>query len=263
MPLTSGKPQEYILVWSGDEPLPLVCLGESITLPPVNVVAVAGQGLYRYSSAVDRSGRPLPGTVAISDRFVQKDGTATRTFNAFEWCQMLEQNQKALFQNGFDITVNPDEVAAIQEKGVKLYDQAMLKRDESIVQHALGQASYWKDKGKPQPPSTQDDAVKAAIARLNKRRAEGRYGDTNPIAIEDMQAALGLAPKTAAPAPAAPQAPAGSSDLDLAAEALFTGAREAKLRLKDAEIEGLIKRDPKIMEQVQQRVEAAEATAAV
>lgn len=269
MPLTSGRPQEYILVNSGDEPLPVTACGLTITIPPVDQTVPLKDGKptgrYRFNSAVGRDGKRLPGTVAIRDQFEDRDGAHFRTFDALEWCSMVEQNHKVLFDNGYDQTMDPDQVPAIQERGRKLWDAALLKRDENIVRHAREQASYWKERGRPQPPSTQDEAVKAAIARLNKRRAEGRYGDTNPISVEELDAALGLSPKKVDPlaSPAAVPAGVGSmSDLDMAAISLFEAIREHKLRLTNDEQAGLIERNPEVMAKVQAKVEAAEATPA-
>lgn len=265
MPLSFEKPQEYILVWSGDAPETITAEGAPITLPPVGVVAVPGKGsIYRYPSAKDRAGKPIPGTVAIHDEFVSLGGANQRVFNAYDWCKMVETNQKGRFQTGFDITTDPDEVAAIQAKGRAQYDTALLKRDEQIIQHALSQASYWKSIGKPQPPSSQDEAVAAAVARMKKRKAEGRH--TAPAtSIEEMQEALGLAPKAAAVATGAvpaPAVPVGPNDQDLAAISLMEAVREHKLRLTNDQIQGLVERNPAVMAQVLAKVEEAESTPA-
>ena len=132
--LSAGKPQEYILVWSGDEPKQINSIGELVFVPGINEVS-QGKGQYRYPAAVI-NGRPLPGTVAIHDIFSSINGEVRKVFDALSFCQMLEVNQKALFDMGFDIVLRPEEVAEAQEKGREKWERAEFVHLEEIVRHA-------------------------------------------------------------------------------------------------------------------------------
>ncbi len=267
--LTQGRQKLYIAVWSGDEPLTVSAQGQPICIPPIHEVAVAGVkgSRYRFPAAVGKDGRPLPGTVAIHDVYIVKDEATVKQFDAEEWCRTVEENQNDLFKTGFDTTTDPDSVAVIQEQGRIQFEDMQFRRDELIVEHARQQAEHWRKQGKQRPQSTADDAVRAAMGRLNERRKAGKLGSSiNPISMDEMDQALGLAPGTtgAATGAVATSAPAPAravTDLDAAASALMRAVREGNIRLKNEEIQGLIDRDPALMEQVQKKVEAAEAAA--
>lgn len=186
-----------IVVWSGDERITVEAMGTVVVVPCADEVAEPGPGgVFRYPSARGRDGKPLPGTVLLREaRKRQDDGSMLAVFDPDEWSKMLASNRPELFASGFGITDDPDNVASMQAAQRPAWEAMDERRCEGVIRAEIErQTNYARyHPGEPIPAGTNQEQVRAAIARLEKRKAQ--RGHEAAVSRTDLIAALGGAEK--------------------------------------------------------------------
>lgn len=266
-----NRTRTFILVWPGDEEVAPQYGGEKILIPAREDVAIAYDekdpstkgSRYRYGCAF-LNGKPLAGTVIIHDVNVRNPttGGTVKAFDAEEWCKGLEQNNKSLFARGFNVVLDPADVAEAMEVGRPKWERAQEIAWEQEVRDELARQKNFKEKnGQPAPQSSSHESVKRAIAGLEKIRRTRR----DAISEDELVSALGGPSVAAKPAQklVGPERHDDEVDLAQAARSLKKAAADAGINLLKTELEGLLDQDPGIMEQVSQKLEKAGVAVAV
>lgn len=258
------REQAYILVWPGDKPERIPGWGgESVLMPPCNEVAVAynekdkttWNSPYRFDSARGRDGQFIPGTVVLKDVIVPNPATGGLDvlLNAREWCEGVEQNNKALFDRGFTIVMDPDQVEDAMKDGRPKWELAQERAWEDTIREELARQKKFEEKhGQPAPASSSDGAVKEAIAGLAALRARKAQNATSKA---DLIAALG-GPQAEAPKKHVLEIKPSEDDLFMVARELKKAAEAHGIYLKNEELKGLLEADPGVMEAISQKLEA-------
>lgn len=255
------KPQEYIAVWPGDDHVMLKTFGDEFLCPNRHTVAVAGQGRYKFGSAKDRNGNPIPGTLLLRSRRERDDVTGgyENRFDARAACEHLYTN-RPLLERGFSVVMDVDDVEAARTAGRVKWEEAQIKAWEETLRLDLEEKAYYEKKGQPQPTTSNSKAVREAmegLARVNRTRGGN-------VSREDVMAVLGggtgQAPKpeaTPALPPSAFRPEPSEADIALAASDLFSQLSEAGINLTKAQMAGLLAKDPEVMSELQSRLDTA------
>ena len=262
--LPFDRPRTAILVWPGDEPETVMYGGEQVVVPPRDTVATLGDrytpSIYRWPAATDKQGRPIPGTVLIKD--VLRTGEQNETIKVFDaesWCKGLGQVAIKVFERGFAIVVDPDEVPAAMEAGLKRWRRAKIAEWDNAVRYELSRRENYRTKGQVAPPLDDIGEQKLQNAIRNLREEQERAGSA--ISDGDLRVALGgqavlpTAP-TAAPAPP-PPAKAEEDELGEAAGHMYKLAKQHDVKLLKEELDGLLARDLAIMAAVEAKLNEA------
>jgi hypothetical protein len=183
--------QNFIFAWPGDEHLQVGFNGDVFIVPPRDEIAEVGMGSpYRFPSAVDGKGRPIPGTIAIQDKIRETDaggrGGYVKLFDAAECCAWLEDTREDLFDQGFAICMDPEEVVPAQREGRPKYDASQDDYAREILHQELERRKRWDVKGVPAPPSSSDHKVRWAVAHLEQRKSK-----TAMLSEDALKGALG------------------------------------------------------------------------
>lgn len=240
--------QEQILVWPGDERLEIRYDGTLICVPPRTEVARVGPGHpYRYPAAQTKAGVPLKGTIAVTDQIVDTDdGGYRKQFDVSDFCEFLEEHAKHLFDAGFQIVSDPDDVTLVIEEGIPLYDRSLDKKAREILANELQRRKGWEDRGQPAPPSSSEHLVIWALQHQKRRAAQKPQVDSSQIyaALEG----------TTLPALAA-AAPPVSDVKAMGAQHYLEEATKLGIRLNKAELTALIEGDAEQIEFIQAKIE--------
>ncbi len=183
--------QNFIFAWPGDEHLQVGFNGDVFIVPPRDQVAEVGIGTpYRFASAVDGKGHPIAGTIAIQDKIRETDaggrGGYVKLFDAAQCCAWLEDTREDLFDRGFAILMDPEEVTPAMREGRPKYDASQDGYAREILHQELERRKRWDVKGVPAPPSSSDHKVRWAVAHLEQRKSK------TPMLTEDaLKGALG------------------------------------------------------------------------
>lgn len=256
--LPFDRPRSAILVWPGDEPISPMYGGEVITLPPKDQVATAGHGIYRYGAALDRQGKPMPGTVLLKDVMSVDPSTAqvVKVFDAESWVKGLMGVNKKLFERGLTAVVDPDDVAPAMEAGGKRWYQSKLQEWDNEIRTEAARRQKYTSQGQAPPPL--DDKGEASLqnAILQLRMNQDRRGSA--ISDVDLRVALGGPVAVPAAAPVAPvKAETDEDALQAHALELYRLARANSVSLLKDELDGLLAHDETAMLVVTEKLEAA------
>jgi hypothetical protein len=258
--------QKFIFVWPGDENLQTGFNGEVMIVPPRDTVAEQTPGSpYRFPAAEDRDGRKLPGTIVIQDRIVQASpsGGHLKLFDAAECCAFMEDSRDDLFNRGFAIVMDPDDVGMAMEEGRPKYEASQMNLAREILHAELERRKRWDAKGIPAPPSSSDHKVRWAVAHL-----ETAAEQTPQLSQEALVAALAgkKLPDLPIPAelPPAPK-PVPRVKEPLSVTELFQMADAAGVSMTKAEMAKLLRGDPdfreSLLDQIATKQEGERATA--
>jgi hypothetical protein len=258
----AAREKAFIVVWPGDDIVSLEFIGETVCAPPTDVVATAGQGRWRYSSAKDHQGRPIPGTVLIGDKYTDGPDGTRKSFDA-EWFLFGDGTpgkgligvNEPLVARGLMIVDDPSQVAEAKRVGREMWEEKQAIADDLLIKGEWERRQRHQEKapGTPVPVASDDLAVKAAVERQRLRTVKSR----STVSNDDLLAAMGatVAPvTTTAPAPA--PATEASLSLDTIADYLFDTAEQHSVTLTKPQLKGLLKRDVAVMEEVRQALEA-------
>lgn len=241
--------QSEILVWCGDEPLELAYDAQTLWVPPVDKIAKVGIGSpYRLPAATTKAGVPLPGTVVIEDVIVDTaEGGAKVAFSVRDFCGFLERDMPELFDRGFDIVSDPDDVRPAQIEGRPLYEASLDARAKEIIDQELARRKQLEDSGRPLTAASNEKDVVWAFRHRQKR------GAARPsVSTEDLFAAASGGYVKGPEAPAV--APTGKT---LVAECESLG-----IVLTKAELLGLLRDDAEQTSIVMDKIAARHRTAA-
>ncbi len=272
--LPFDRPRTAILVWAGDEPAVPMYGGEPIAVPPRDVVAVGGidlpntpegrrqaQGnIYRYSSALDRQGKPIPGTVMLRDVLVTDpiSGRINKAFDVEMWAKGLGDVNKKLFERGLSIVMEPEDVPAAMEAGRLRWRKAKLQEWDTEIRTEMARREHYRTRGQTAPPLDEKGERSLQNAILNLKLEKERSGSA--ISDADLSIALGAPPvKRAEVQPLAlePEPQPEPEDTDPLGDAvleLYRLAKANKVALLKEELDGLLGRDPAAMRAVEEKL---------
>jgi hypothetical protein len=245
--------QSQILVWCGDERLDLGYDGSFIAVPPMNEIAKVGiRSPYRLPAATTKAGVPLPGTVIVEDVIVQKeDGGYKKIFDVSDLCAFLERDCPELFQRGFQIVSDPEDVKAVQMEGRPLYEASQDARARDILGLELSRRKRYEDAGQPAPPGSNEQDVIWAIRHQQMRAA--RKAKTLEVSSADIYAAM--AGTYTGPTPGVEaDAPIVESTEQVSASSMIDEADELGVSLTKADLSGLIRGDKDIYAYVAEKL---------
>jgi hypothetical protein len=251
----SAREKAFIVVWPGDDIVYLEFHGETVCAPPTDVVAEAGKGRWRFGSARDQSGRPVPGTVLISDRYVDGPEGVRKSFDS-EWFLFGDGKpgrgligvNEPLVARGLMVVDDVSMVEAAKKVGRAMWEERQAKADDELIYQELTKRKNHEAKypGAPVPMSSDEQEVKAAVER-QKQRA---YRNRSSVSTNDLIQALGgVGAPSVAVAPA-PSVAAPAPGIDAIADRLFEAAESNNITLTKPHLKALLGKDPAGMEEV-------------
>ncbi len=250
--------KSYIAVWSGDDECVMEASGQPIRVPPADEVSDCGRpgSKYRYPAAIGTDGKPIPGTVVISDVYGRdEDMNEFKKFDADEWLSILHKRNKALLARGLAVVADVKEVEAVRAQGRPKWEDAKVIEWTETVRAELSRQATWEKKGQPAPESSSAKSVKEAIAGL---KAYNRKVGTS-FSKDDLLGALSVS--TPLTFNAHEEKDEEEVDIAKSGRDLFEAAQKAGLFLKKEEITGLLMGDMEVMDQVADKIQAAQVTA--
>lgn len=184
------RTQQFIFVWPGDELKRLGYDGNSYNMPPFDQVSEIGLGKpYGHEPAKDASGRPIPGTIVIEDRYADNEmGGTERVLDAAEFCGWIEDTMPELLNQGFAIVMGPEDVAQAMDLGRPKYEASRDDYARAVLQHELERRKTWEGKGIPPPVSSSDAKVRWAASHLENAQAQARSRQISDDALRDVLA---------------------------------------------------------------------------
>lgn len=250
-------------VWPGDDHVKVEYGGLPIIVPPVTVVAeTGGASPYRCPSPVDGVGRKIPGAVVLESVVSLDPATqGIRTeFDALEWAEGLESVNRAVFARGFKIVDSVEEIAKAQTEGRPLWEEKMLDHWRNVLAQERRRRIQDEKDGKPFTNGSNAAAVREAVEGINRISAKQRERAIPDAEIDRLLGVNKAGPVGIVPTPA-PVAdvdvPKADRTNDVIAEKLLSICHAKNVRLTNAEVMGLVKRDEAAMEAVEKKLEAA------
>lgn len=254
-----------IAVWPGDTSELLQYNAEVVRVPGINEIAdpTAEGSLYRYPSALDASGRPIPGTVVLRDITVKKgDGSILKAFDVDDWTDGLEQTARGRGQvnRGLRFVDSPEEVQAAKTEGRPKWVRAAIATWQALLQGELKRRSDLKRANQVVTESPYADAIREAHAGLS------RYGAAAGPSLSDdaLMSALGVSAEgrhaDAEEFPGqhvTPQATQGDG-IAIDASGLYRKAKELGVKLSPKQKEGLLEGNDAVIEEVLDLLATAE-----
>ena len=186
-----------IFVWAGEEPKEIKYSGFRFKLPPRTETAKIGPGsIYRFESVRDSKDELIPGTAWVTDVVASSDsGGRHRIFDVSACCEFLQESKSKLFEEGFAIVSDVNDVKAAMEELRPLYDKSQDLRAQGILGAELDRQKKWKEKGQMVPEPDNPERVEWAMKHMARRRKsmrpahgmdniqavlEGRFDDVVP-----------------------------------------------------------------------------------
>lgn len=253
-----GRNRRVIVVWSGDEDCVMEVFGERIHVPPTDEVADFGQpgSKFRFPAAKDQSGKDIPGTVVLTDKWARNRDTQEdyKQFDAEAFAKQLEARNGALLARGLTMIEDVKDVEAVREEGRPKWLKAKAKQWDETIRLELARQEFWTKQGQPAPESSSAKSLKEAIAGLKTVRQ--KLSESTP-SKDELLSALGAGP--AVPFTSAPEPEEEVFDADKAALDLHQAAEAAGVNLTKPELNALLKRDVDAMEAIAEKIAAAKA----
>lgn len=254
------RDRSFIVVWSGEDRCSMEVFGEKVHIPPTDEVADYGQkgSIYRFPPAKDASGKPIPGTVLISDRWARDLETMEdkKLFDAEAFLKHLHLRNAPLLNRGLTAVVNVEDVEPAREAGKPKWLAAKVKEWEETIRQELVRQEMWSKRGQPAPESSSAKSIKEAIAGL---KLHHRKVGTSFSKDELLDALAGPAVNT--PFQTVQDEADDEVDISKVAKDLYKAAKDAGVFLKKEEIEGLFTEDTDIIDAVAEKIQAAKVTA--
>lgn len=254
----SRQKNQIILVWAGDEPTYVRADSHIFWVPGIAEVADHTQKgtRYRVSSAKDASNRPLPGTIVLEDVFEQDPQTheTKPVFSVGQFENTLVDIQKGLinsnvrdglFGMGLALTRDPEQVKDLQRQARPLWEASMAQSWQNELMTEQARQEPYQKKGLQAPPLSRPQAQ--AITSAARRLAEYRKRETQAapgLTYAEVVAALN---GQDTPAIAAPAVKIGGENVGAS---LVEEAESRGVRLKNAQLLGLIKNEPETIAEV-------------
>jgi hypothetical protein len=254
------RDRSFIAVWSGEEDCVMEVFGERIHVPPTEDVSDFGQpgSKYRFPPAKDSAGRPIPGTVVLSDKWARDRNTQqdVKQFDVSAFLEHLHKHNPALLNRGLTIVADANDIEAVREAGKPKWLAAKVGEWEATIRAELTRQDLWAKRGQPAPESSSAKAVKEAIAGL----ATARKKLGTSISKDELLNALGAGPAVPVPfSPAEVTTDDEAVDEEKAARDLYSEAKKIGVFLKKEEIEGLFTQDIDVMDAVAEKIRTAKA----
>ena len=250
----------FIVVWCGDEMEQVSFDGEVFQCPPIDHTAVPGpDSPYKLEGARDRVGEIIPGTVRVSDRTAMIEGNKVRIFDSDMFVKWVETIRTDLLDRGLFIVDLPEEVEEAKAEGRPIYEASQDERARMILETELFRRRKWEEKGTPAPPSSSEDKVLWAIKHLRERGTP-----LSKVPTEDILGALSggapppvpqsIAPGSRTSAGLVNLVDANAAEAKLSGKELFAKAGSLGLKLKNAEMQGLLSDDATVLDDVAGRI---------
>jgi hypothetical protein len=251
------KDREFIAVWPGDDECVMEMFGERIYVPPSDEVADHGQkgSKYRFPPGKDASGRPMGGTVALSDRWIRDPETQAdqKLFDSEKFIRSIYERNPSLIARGLTVVESAEHVEAARKMGRPKWEAAKVKDWENTIRIEMTRREHWKKQGQPAPESSSAQSVKEAIAGLK------RFNSVKRSTIDDKDLVEALSGFVTPFEPAPLEVAEEPVDAQKAGADLYDAAREAGVFLKKEEIAGLLKQDIDVMDAVAEKIRTAKA----
>lgn len=255
-----NKPTTYILCWPGDDRVTVQWAGDPILLPSRNEVAHAtdaeGKPIkgsrFRFNSVMDADGKPLPGTLALADVVTvdPMSGARVKAFDAQGVVNGLWGNLP-LRKRGLRIVTDPKDVAGALAEGRPEWEKQRIAAAEQTIRDEITRRKMDEAAGVPARESSDAAAVKEAHEFLQTVRREQKES----IPTNDLMASLTGVPAGVQAAPTPKPVVPELSDATVLAQALFERATEAGLKLTKAELEGLLRGNVDVLDQLSRRLD--------
>jgi hypothetical protein len=248
--------QQFIGVWAGDDSPVVTFDGTPIVFPPINKVAdpKAKHSPYRFASATDRAGKPLPGTVLIESTVSMDPNTGGPRveFDALEWADGIENTSlgKALKARGFSIVSEPEEVPEAHKAGRPLWLAKQKETWRRILDEERARRLADEKAGRAYSDPSNPKAIDEAVEGL-KRISEEQAASARSLA--EIESALGIAKNVQV----VEVAPEPKNDMEQAAKLMFAAAKKSEVNLTKAEIVGLFEADPEVVNAVDKKLTEA------
>jgi hypothetical protein len=161
-----------IFVWAGEEPKEVKYSGFRFKLPPRTETAKLGPGsIYRFESVRDSKDELIPGTAWVTDVVVSSDsGGRHRVFDVSACCEFLQESKSKLFEEGFAIVSDVNDVRPAMEELRPLYDKSQDVRAQGILGSELDRQRKYQDKGQAVPEPDNPERVEWAMKHMARRR---------------------------------------------------------------------------------------------
>lgn len=266
VPFEFDRPNEYILVWPGEDRESPTWSGDPVPLPSRNEVAdptVPGSP-FRYPAAKDASGKPIPGTVVLKDKIGRDEqGSVKREFDAQEWLRGLKSNNEGLFNRGLAIVISTDQVPAAMQAGIPRWRAAQVAGWQAEVRRESERRARFAAM-KQIPPVLSPESELALERAVQGLRDANVTGGLSRISDKDLFVAQGgsedeydaPAKPVSVPRAHAVEPESDAPDFGVIARGLRAKAKEAGIFLKKELLEGLLDQDPAVIKEVADKLEA-------
>ncbi len=202
------RPNAYVIGWPGTSPIYIEHAFEQILVPGRTEVATPGRGsVYRYPSAKDSAGRPIPGTVQIEDKYARdpSSNTLVKGFDAKAYCEGLLGNAlgTALEKRGLFIVEDAADVTEAMRASVGTFWRSERRWAENRIREELARRAKEQAAGLPPRDLTEGEYNEIERAR-NVMAQQPPDGVKITISDEDLRGSLGVPSQVTAPSVVAP-----------------------------------------------------------
>lgn len=233
-----SKKNAVVFVWPGEEPLELAYDSIRIVVPPRNVIGRVGVGSIYTHPAAELNGKSVPGTAVIEDVTVlTAEGGYITMLSIDHLCRFLTRDRDDLFNRGFNIAENVDQVQEAMLIGLPLYNESQVKRAREIIAREMSRQKGFRDRGETPTASSSQHLVEWAVNHL---RTAG--GGQVAMSMDKLSAALEGRPDQSplAPSPGRQMVHATPAEDIVRAASVYREAAELGLSLNNFEMKALL-----------------------
>lgn len=230
-----------IFVWAGEEPLEIKYSGFRFKIPPRTETAKPGPGsIYTFESVRDGKENMLPGTCWVTDLVKTSDaGGRHRVFDVTACCEYLQEQKPQLFDKGFAIVSDINDVAPAMQELIPMFDLSQDRKAQAILASELDRQKKYEEDGKIAPEPDSPDRVAWAMKHLARRKKSIRPTHS----ADDITAVLeGRFEGDVAEMPTPPPAEAFAEEA-VDGKGLYRECEEWGVRLTKRELEALVTGD--------------------
>lgn len=261
-----SRVNSQIFLWAGEEPLEIKFSGFRFKVPPRTETAISTEtdphSIYKFDSARDSKERRIPGSLLVKDVVkTAPNGGVHRIFDVAACCEYLQRDKEDLFDRGFAIVSDVNDIPDVMEELQPLYEASQDRRAHTILQVELERQAKMKEKGQIVTERENPEVVEWAMSHL-ARRGKTVQPAIGAEAIEAVLKGQYTGPVAEAPK-AEPQADAPPPKKKVDNKQLYEECEEWGVRLTKREIEALLKNDEEQIEFItaKLRVKQEEASA--
>lgn len=259
-----NRVNSQIFVWAGEEPKEIKFSGFRFKIPPRTETAKTGKGsIYTFESARDAAERLLPGTIVVTDKISNSpNGGVHRIFDVAACCEYLQRDREELFDQGFAIVSDVNDVPYAMQECVPLYDASQDRRAHQILQSEMERQRKMEEKGQVVTERENPQVVTWAMQHLSRRgkTIKPSHGLEDIAAVLEGRHKGPIEESAAAPPPEqpeVPESPAAAEHKDL-----YQECEEWGLRLTKRELEALVTNDQEQIQFIRSKLQVKKEAAA-